>query len=511
MIEQINSDTEQNVNPFKGMNTGPFIARAARVKWATALGRNSIELRTNDHRDTRHVTTHQGDPLYNAMTSADSYLADYPDFKDRALLPVWKICLDHQQHVVSFEAMPLSHEEQIRADVQCTFDELHALGRQHGIAWGTVDNLCRDCQRLYTEDWSDKAKENITAYAASVQSKKVLESIAFHKNQFDYWWRGDTNVYPFDTRTVSDLDAWFGPKEKPVSDKPTTLEDYFKDDKVRKNFWTSARDICKSNGIEDSRLQDEHIHEVLVGGTGASVKDFQGNAGAALKIIADSFDMKTKHTELPADNAQKAADLAPALVEAPMTPATANESPADKSEPQPALISSTIPETPFVVLFTLYSPGGLEMKYTVRAMSAAALESQADDLIKRLIKKGYTTRRMAEVTGQAAAQNGGSTAPTSADKGTSPCMLIKCVKSYQAQKPQLEIEVDGFEKPFRFTQEKWEQLTKVLKGHKPNGAEFTAGDMGEGKKYAGNWVVDWEKKTKDDKTFWNVLAVRDAA
>lgn len=320
----LTSDDPPEPNPFKAIkpNSGDFYARVARVKWSDALGRNSLTLTTNDYKDKRHITVHDGDPLYNAIVKADPYLPDFPTNKERALYPVWKLCLDNMQRVVSFEVMPISRDEQIRADVQRRHDELHALGKALALGWGTVDHIIRDCQQLHGPDWLEPCKEQMRTYAASKQSEKAIGYIAFRKNEWDYWWKHDTNTYPFDTQTASTLEAWFGPKEKPVSDQSAvkTLGDHFKDDKVRKSFWQSAHNLCKANGL-DAKLHDEHIHEVL--GVESAI-DFEGTPGEALNLIKGSFDTKTKRPEPPAETSTEVPVLGDSSEPAPTTPTKRN-------------------------------------------------------------------------------------------------------------------------------------------------------------------------------------------
>jgi hypothetical protein len=69
-----------------------------------------------------------------------------------------------------------------------------------------------------------------------------------------------------------------------------------------------------------------------------------------------------------------------------------------------------LPEAAFVVLFSLYTPKGLEMKYTVRANSGEDLDRQVEDYIKRKIEAGWTTSRPNAQPMQTA-QTGGSSAP----------------------------------------------------------------------------------------------------
>lgn len=100
-------------------------------------------------------------------------------------------------------------------------------------------------------------------------------------------------------------------------------------------------------------------------------------------------------------------------------------------------------------------------------------------------------------------------APNGADKGTSPCLMIRVAQSYGGGKPQLEFECDGFEMPLRYTKDNPAHLAQLLTGIKQtNGAAFTAADMAAGRKFGGNWLVDWAKATKGDKTYTNVVAVR---
>lgn len=92
------------------------------------------------------------------------------------------------------------------------------------------------------------------------------------------------------------------------------------------------------------------------------------------------------------------------------------------------------------------------------------------------------------------------------NRDTSICSLIKVGTSYEGNKPQLQFECDGFADPLRYTKGDMHKiLANVRQG---NGKPFTAADMVNGKKFGGEWLVDWEKVEKDGKTRWNVVAVR---
>lgn len=503
-----NSETVLDENPYKVLkvNSGPFIARAAHVG---TLASSGIELRTLSPKDTRKVIVRQGDALYSAMLVADPFLAEWPEFKDRALYPVWKICLDHQNHVVSFEAMPLNDEEVQQQAAQRVTDRLHSVGRQMHIGWGTVDSIARDHQMTGADDWEAKAAQGIVDYAMAESSRTAMSKVALNKAQWDYWWREDKNDYPWESKTVTEATEVKvnadGIPDVPGPNKHSTYEP------KRMVHAIPAYIMRELNLPKDttSEVLGSLVKECF-GGEALNQQMIEHKSPEWIWLCVENFvqrkNAKGEKEPVTAQSekvAEKAPETAPAYTSTPtVTPPT----PAGKSEPQPTPVSSALPEAPFSANFHMFNRLGVNVQFTIRSATVNDGVKRVDLTIAVLLENGYTVDR----PGIAAPSGSAAPAPQNADKGTSPCVLIKCVKSYQAGKPQLEFEVDGFEKPFRFTQEKWEQLTKVLKAH-TNGREFTAADMAEGKKYAGNWVLDWEKKTKDDKTFWNVLALRDAA
>lgn len=101
----------------------------------------------------------------------------------------------------------------------------------------------------------------------------------------------------------AELDKWFGPKKesKAVTDSSNgkILGDYLKTQQSWGAWWTSAKNLCKANGIKEEDL-DAHIHEVLLGpGYGdRSAKTYPGTPGDALGAVKDSFSKpKTKASE----------------------------------------------------------------------------------------------------------------------------------------------------------------------------------------------------------------------
>ncbi|HEV8525451.1 MAG TPA: hypothetical protein VGQ71_13215 [Terriglobales bacterium] len=91
-------------------------------------------------------------------------------------------------------------------------------------------------------------------------------------------------------------------------------------------------------------------------------------------------------------------------------------------------------------------------------------------------------------------------------------MMIKVGKSYTGNKPQLQFEVDGFEKPLTYTKDDAGQLAKILdKVRKGDGSAFTAADLTDGRKFGGAWSVNWAKNEKDGKTYTNVMSIEPAA
>lgn len=167
-----------------------------------------------------------------------------------------------------------------------------------------------------------------------------------------------------------------------------------------------------------------------------------------------------------------------------------------------------ITEMPFVVLFDLFTQGGMQMKYTVRAMTEDELIERSEALIKKLLSKGYTTGRPASA--QSASNGNGQAAAQDSSGGKSTCVMIKIDASYEGKKPQLQFECDGMDTPLKFTKAPSEMVKLLSNVRKLDGTPFTDNDMQIGRKFPGQWAVVWDTNEKDGKTYKNVKAVQAA-
>lgn len=144
-----------------------------------------------------------------------------------------------------------------------------------------------------------------------------------------------------------------------------------------------------------------------------SGNDFYRAAEAAHKVVmlkrAKELDEMLGPDTPPEPPAQKPAEKAP---QSDATPAPVPDVPAPRSDataaqvaaiagkpeptPEPAIVTPATPryeEWPFVALLTMYSPEGLEMKYTLRAASDAQLLDAERAFVARRLAAGYTTTR----------------------------------------------------------------------------------------------------------------------
>ena len=130
------------------------------------------------------------------------------------------------------------------------------------------------------------------------------------------------------------------------------------------------------------------------------------------KMLEDHMVAHPAATDVPAEPpAQKPAANVPPRDE---TPAPVPDVPAPRSDataaqvaaiagkpeptPEPAIVTPATPryeEWPFVALLTMYSPEGLEMKYTLRAASDAQLLDAERAFVARRLAAGYTVTRQA--------------------------------------------------------------------------------------------------------------------
>jgi hypothetical protein len=179
----------------------------------------------------------------------------------------------------------------------------------------------------------------------------------------------------------------------------------------------------------------------------------------------------------------------------------AKEKPAKMNNPE-------LPEAPFSANFHLRNKRGVRIQYTIRAQTVQDGTERVDALIDILLeKRGFA---LDELPATRATASSGTPAPASAESGSSLCALIKVGKSYSGNKAQLQFECDGFNEPLRYTRD---NLAQILANAKQmNGNPFTSNDLTDGRKFGGEWMVDWQKAPgSDGKNHINVIAVRNAA
>jgi hypothetical protein len=272
-------------------------------------------------------------------------------------------------------------------------------------------------------------------------------------------------------------------------------------------WWASMR-----NAAHDLDITELHayVHKFFddvasVKDTGKSQNDMLIEFGKHCSMVRSGkaeLLIKPKTAEIEAETTPAAIGVQDMQSEAPSAPNT----------PEKTVSSTSLPEAPFSANFKLLHSSGVEVQFTIRAASGSEGLPQVNNSISYLLEHGYSITRATNhnVAAQGAAQQ---TAPaTNEMSGKSPCVIVKVGKAHSNGKPQLEFEVDGFDKPIRYTSDNSGKLAAMLsKIRKPDGSEFTANDMTEGRKFVGNWMLKWEKKENNGTTYTNAIALEPAA
>ena len=292
------------------------------------------------------------------------------------------------------------------------------------------------------------------------------------------------------------LDEWFPrdengkpiepPQERQPKNKWITVET------SRKRFWARVHEVYSRYTVPVTIDEHKHAHQLL---EVEHTDQFDGTEDQAI----EQLDLKLAEI-------YKLKGLEIVQMDTP------NQAPEAQQNAPKASSATTLPEAPFSANFKLIHKSGVEVQFTIRAESGAVGLPQVDKAIDHLLNNGYSATRAMGNNNAPAGATQQSASPAQSDRGQSPCIMVKVGKSFTGNKPQLEFEVDGFENPLRYTSDNPGKLAAMLNRiRKPDGSEFTANDLTDGRKFVGNWRIAWEKKQKDDKTYTNVLSIEPAA
>lgn len=170
-------------------------------------------------------------------------------------------------------------------------------------------------------------------------------------------------------------------------------------------------------------------------------------------------------------------------------------------------------EPPYSFNATL-SRHGIRGQFTVRVRPGDLAEDflwRIDKVLEKCLAHGWGAgegQQVAVSTGAATqAPPPPATTPSAppANGGTARAVLMKVGKSYKGDKPQLQFECDGMKDPLRFTKSVPEMI-KLLNGV----GQYTGDMLTEGKKYAVNYLIDWEYGPPNDKgiQYQNITQIR---
>jgi hypothetical protein len=317
----------------------------------------------------------------------------------------------------------------------------------------------------------------------------------------------------------------FGDGEKPIM--PPAKETTMAGNKFA-TFMGSFSNLCEFHKVPvDDTIRDAIRHEISKKLYGVeSFKDLPDSADTIgmtkeLKAYLDTHypigkpgigDAKAE----PPEPEEKVTDQKPANEAKQDVPAIPIATPIPTRE----LVPQTAPalgmsEAGFSTNFFWVDEYGQEEQFTMRESTWEKGLEALPKFKAKLRTMGYTPKGewlakhapAAPVAQQPAAM--GAPAPQANNKGTAMCALIKVARSFEGNKPQLQFECNGFEKSLKYTRE---PLINILRGvtNPFTGQPFTEADMTDNSMYGGAFLVDWERKEKDGKTFTNVLAVRNA-
>lgn len=318
-----------------------------------------------------------------------------------------------------------------------------------------------------------------------------------------------------DKKRDDDLNEWF-----PRPDESKTERDW-------NSLWPKLNTLYDAYVTPVGRDRREYIHDLLeVKSTKDIPADIDDNTIIRNLKTALSARHQLKVPDVPqsndkaanfndSENAGDASNAAPIVQSAPsMTSDNPTPKGNDKTMQSDA-IQIALPEAAFVVLFSLYTPGGVEMKYTVRAASGEELDKQVEEYIKRKLAANWTTQRpqlIQPASQMQTAQTGGATAPASNgdESGTLDCVMIEVGTTYTGNKPTLKFACNGREHPLTFSKAPGDMVRLLANVRKFDGSLFTAADLVAGNKFPGMWKVDWQKSKPDNdgKRYDNVMTVR---
>ena len=486
-----------------------FTVRSITRGWSATFGHEEWQLvqqsSTNQTLDKRLVAIDEKSDLFKEIVAADPRVLTLERGFSRDLLPPYKVGVKEGQSryckLERYNAMKISTAETKRKADRVHFDELDDLRKELGLGYAESNNIIRKLLNS-GDDWYERCATAIREKAAATAASKGKPG------ELDVWFPRDEEQKPVDDPKTDEL--------------MTSLEKLTSQDELTKPTWSAiaAKDIegqriaaFKHFSREiSSRDNPANVNQHLLKALGGipleqciKQNGIQTTVDYLQLYIENFTEMEDteRHFKNTASNASE--DTPPAIgvhemqYEAPS---------AQKSAEKPAPISQ-LPEAPFSANFKLVHKSGVEIQFTIRAASGAEGIPQIDKAIDYLLSSGYTTRQQAaQSLPPNATPIGDAPSAQQNNSGKSPCMMIKVARSFTGNKPQLEFEVDGFENPIRFTSDNPGKLAAALKGiRKPDGSEFTAADMTDGRKFGGNWMLSWEKKQKDDKTYTNFVAI----
>lgn len=219
--------------------------------------------------------------------------------------------------------------------------------------------------------------------------KAAVVNVAEFRNERDYWWEGDTNVYPWEGE-MSELIDWFGPKEnrampKTIEDELTAAHDEQKDQdkpaandwidnpKFRGKFYGSWNNIADAHNIPDDE-RERFLYDV------AGVSSLHDYTGKGAGLLAD---LKTKAEEkYPIEN--KPVEAPVSNVPAIGTQTTTEE----RTEAAPASVepANVIPFVP---------PANLP-----RTLTGVSILNIGKELNKHLPAEAYGAIKFGQMTGR---------------------------------------------------------------------------------------------------------------
>ena len=503
--------TSDDINTKSPFPENAFVVRSITRDWNAAMGRQEWRLvqqsKANQTQDKRYCVIAEDSQLFQAILAADPRVLNLEKGHSRDLLPTYRVCVKGTGRYCAIEkyvALPIQKAEQQRMDDRAHSDALDDLRKELGLGRAEADDLIR--HNFSNNEWWNVAatamRELAATKAARVKSTEVLK-VAEEPEKLDEWFPRDEKGKPVDDPKTDEL--------------MQTLQQLADSDELTTPVW-SALSVKDNEGQRIAAFK-HFAREMSSKDDPANVSDHLLNAlngiplGECIQVngIQKVVDYLQKYIDNPQQITKSEIGLedkqnnSPAIGVHDMQ----SEAPtAQNASEKPAAVSQ-LPEAPFSANFKLTHKTGVEIQFTIRASSGAEGMPQIEKAITYLLENGYTTRQQAaQQLPPNATPIGNAPSAHSNDNGTAVCMMIKLARSFTGNKPQLEFEVDGFENPIRYTSDNPGKLAAALKGiRKPDGSEFTAADMTDGRKFVGNWLLTWEKKQKDDKTYTNFVSI----